>query len=233
MNALPPSTLGERIRHRRRLLGMTLVDLTLASGVKGIGRFESGIRRPLGDKVEALADALGVSWFWLLTGQDPAGRPRVELEAIAPLPVALNARGKARDARLYALMEANPLARVRWLAKQAGCARHSVHTLVKNGGAPPSFVGWSQHQSNQALLLSRWTYHLLVGRWMCEALGLGKEVGAILGRMRAAGLIELLEPEWLRPHQLELSADRVRQSGIYGLTRAGKLARKALLETQP
>lgn len=212
------------------MLGLTTQDLAELVGVKRgqVNRMETGERK-VGPRARKLATALGVHWFWLMTGQQPGDRTEAELLAIAPLPWTKD----DRDALLFVLMERHPLARARWLASQANCNTRVIEELRAAGRTPPSFLGWSYHQGNQALRLSRWTYDILVGEWMREVLDLHKEVGPILGHMRRRELIEPLEPEWLRPHQLAMVISRPVQSRIYGLTRAGKLARKALLETQP
>lgn len=74
-------TLGDRLREARQEKGMGQRSLARASGVSQghISHAESGKRVELGPTVlSALADALGVSVDWLLTGEGPRERASPE-----------------------------------------------------------------------------------------------------------------------------------------------------------
>lgn len=68
------ATIGDRIRQRRLELGLSQRDLAV-SGVSYayVSRLESNSREPSVKALRKLAPALGVSVYWLETGQeDPA-----------------------------------------------------------------------------------------------------------------------------------------------------------------
>lgn len=71
-------SIGERIRQARERAGVSQNDLGQRIGVLGqtIWRYEDGRIEPRGAVAVALAEALGVTTQWLLTGaeDDPSGR---------------------------------------------------------------------------------------------------------------------------------------------------------------
>jgi transcriptional regulator with XRE-family HTH domain len=74
MNRDPAKTIGDRIHARREALGLTLTELA-APGLSRthIHLIELGQRRPSMKALRPLAQALGVSPYWLETGrEDPA-----------------------------------------------------------------------------------------------------------------------------------------------------------------
>lgn len=94
------ATLGDRLREAREAKGMGQRSLARTSGVSQghISHAESGKRIELGPTVlSALADALGVSVDWLLTGEGPRERrPDQTVEAVP------------RYAALREVLEAHP-----------------------------------------------------------------------------------------------------------------------------
>lgn len=73
MARLDLALVGQRIREARRGLELTQDDLAEVVGVhkRTIENWERGKTKPF-DRIEDLADALGVSILWLLHGIDPA-----------------------------------------------------------------------------------------------------------------------------------------------------------------
>lgn len=65
--------IGGRIRERRDALGLTAAEVSRAIGLtKGaVSQYETGRATPKQDKIEALAEALGTSPEWLMTGHEP------------------------------------------------------------------------------------------------------------------------------------------------------------------
>lgn len=65
-------TIGDKLRELREALGMSRVDLEVASGVKigTIIKIEQNVARPRSDNVMRLADALGVTPNQLLGYED-------------------------------------------------------------------------------------------------------------------------------------------------------------------
>lgn len=71
------STFGERLKQARKAAKLTQRELAqrLSTDVMNISRWERGeVKRPSGENLAALADALGVSSDFLLLGREPAPR---------------------------------------------------------------------------------------------------------------------------------------------------------------
>ena len=75
--------MGERIRTQREHLGFTQAKLALMIGVSenAITQYETGRSSPRRERIGALADALGKSIGWLLTGNEPEEEVKAQTEA--------------------------------------------------------------------------------------------------------------------------------------------------------
>lgn len=65
--------MNERIAARRKSEGLSQADLARRVGISSVavGKWESGLNQPKGRYINDLANALGVSVRWLLTGEQP------------------------------------------------------------------------------------------------------------------------------------------------------------------
>ncbi|GBQ31136.1 helix-turn-helix domain-containing protein [Gluconacetobacter sacchari] len=65
--------IGARIRERRDILGLTVAEVSRAIGLtKGaVSQYETGRACPKQEKIDALAEVLGTSREWLMTGHEP------------------------------------------------------------------------------------------------------------------------------------------------------------------
>ncbi|GEB38339.1 hypothetical protein GLI01_23740 [Gluconacetobacter liquefaciens] len=81
--------IGARIREKRDLLGLTTRELGEAAGLThgAITQYETGRASPKKERLEGLAQALGTSIEWLLTGHDPeilaSAQNKLELDLLA------------------------------------------------------------------------------------------------------------------------------------------------------
>lgn len=68
------SHVGQRLRHRRWMLGLTQQDLANSVGIKfqQIQKYESGINRMSASRLWDVANALGVSVAYFFEGLEPA-----------------------------------------------------------------------------------------------------------------------------------------------------------------
>ena len=96
-----PLGFGERVRQLRISQGLAQSDLA-GDGLSSsyVSLLESGKRAPTVSAVAALADRLGTTERFLLTGEDPQDRERLEL-SVAYAEIALR-NGEARDALSHA-----------------------------------------------------------------------------------------------------------------------------------
>ncbi|WP_063354356.1 helix-turn-helix domain-containing protein [Acetobacter oryzifermentans] len=96
---LPPTSkaiaMGQRMRTQRELLGFTQAKLASIIGVSenAITQYESGRSSPRRERLAALAQALGKSIGWLLTGNEPEEEVKAQtvaekdiLKAVRDLP---------------------------------------------------------------------------------------------------------------------------------------------------
>ncbi|RCL04682.1 hypothetical protein BJI49_12635 [Acetobacter pasteurianus] len=96
---LPPTpkaiAMGRRMRTQRELLGFTQAKLASIIGVSenAITQYESGRSSPRRERLAALAQALGKSIGWLLTGNEPEEEVKAQtvaekdiLKAVRDLP---------------------------------------------------------------------------------------------------------------------------------------------------
>lgn len=76
----PAKSLGDRVRFKRTLLGITQVELArrIAKDQTAISKIENGVHVPSGETLLALSRALGESVDWLASGGDVAN----ELETL-------------------------------------------------------------------------------------------------------------------------------------------------------
>ncbi|MBB2199523.1 helix-turn-helix domain-containing protein [Gluconacetobacter sp. 1c LMG 22058] len=65
--------IGTRIRERRDALGLTVAEVSRALGLSNgaVSQYETGRAVPKQEKIEALAEVLGTSPEWLMTGHEP------------------------------------------------------------------------------------------------------------------------------------------------------------------
>ncbi|MDN7350458.1 helix-turn-helix domain-containing protein [Acetobacter senegalensis] len=75
--------MGERIRTQREHLGFTQSKLASMIGVSenAITQYETGRSSPRRERIGALAQALGKSIGWLLTGNEPEEEVKAQTEA--------------------------------------------------------------------------------------------------------------------------------------------------------
>lgn len=75
--------IGIRIKEARGKRGLSQHDLALHLGITAgaVGQWETGDTRPTMTNFERMADVLGVSYQWLLTGDNPSETTRAQTKA--------------------------------------------------------------------------------------------------------------------------------------------------------
>ena len=96
--------LGERIRRLRRLKKWSQGDLAARAGTKAtfISKYETGVYEPKSILLGRIAEALGTTTDFLITGQDPGTSRDARLQSL--LPILEQLPGELRD-RLADLLE--------------------------------------------------------------------------------------------------------------------------------